>query len=89
MAENSSTESYVTIGFVPDACETADMKIQELKDLAVEIVPARGQPFDCIIVGTAEWSGDDGHPVNVRKVDEDFDPIGPVLTVDAKHIIVY
>ena len=83
------TESYVTIGFAPDACDTADRKIRELQDLVVEIVPTQGDPFDCIIVDTAEWSGEDGHPVNVRKVDEDFDPVGPVLTVDAKHIIVY
>ena len=83
------TTTYFTIGFVSEACELTDEKIRGLQNLAAEIVPAEGEPFDCIVVGTDEWNGEKGHPVKVRRVNTDFDPVGPVLTVDAKHIIIY
>ena len=80
---------YFTIGFQPDAGEVAEEFVEKLHTYFVSITTADGKTANYILHGTDEWDGHEGQPLQVQLTDDQNDGIGPVFTVDAKHVLVY
>jgi hypothetical protein len=81
-------QGFFSIGFAGEAGETAEKMIDALSTFCVAITNASGGTADYELVGWADWDGQEGMPVKAR-VWGDNAGTGPVIEVDAKHILVY
>lgn len=81
-------QGFFSIGFAEDSGETAEFMIDKLSTYCVAITDAKGETADYELIGWADWDGQEGMPLKVR-VWGDNAGTGPVLEIDAKHILVY
>ena len=79
---------FFTIGFDAEAGETAENMIDRLSMFCVAITNAEGGTADYELIGYGEWDGQEGMPVKAR-VWGDNAGTGPILEIDAKHILVH
>ena len=82
--------AYFTIGYTGDACESADALMRNaFQGYMVQVTLAGGEQFDAILLGPAEWDGQQGQPLRVRRCDAEGVFTSEEEVVDATGILVY